>query len=202
MRLLFCLLLIFQLMACAVVPSREILPFPEHIRAGVDVGDKVTVVTSDGDTIELVVTELTPDSLGDADRSIDFEDISTLSKRSLAPVKNPCDDGRRLGCSIPLAVTVFSEYYASYGNEFREPCTSHDFCYAYGLRTYGHDKQTCDLAFLEDMQTLCLSKNTFDIVGRADCLLAAEQMHAAVQGFGDEHFRRESSEYCEYAGPT
>ena len=201
MRRLLCITLLFQLLACSVAPSRDILPYPEHIRAGVQVGDSVRVVTSDGETVDMTVSAITSDSLESAERNIRFENVEAISKKSFRLVKNPCDTGQPLGCSIPVAITVFSDYYAGYAAEFREPCISHDFCYAFGLRTYGHDRTGCDQAFFEDMQTLCIDRHGFDIVERADCLLAAEQLHAAVQGFGDERFHRESSQYCEYAGP-
>lgn len=191
----------FCLAACSAVPEREILPYPEHIRAAVEPGDTVTVVTSTGESVDIEVAGVTTDSLESADRVIRFRNIKAISKRSLRPVKNPCDSGQPLGCSIPFAITVFSDYYADYGAEFREPCVSHDFCYAFGQRTYGHDKQACDRAFLQDMQNLCVAEYGLDLVDRADCLLAAEQMHAAVQGFGDKRFRGDNSQYCEYAGP-
>lgn len=195
------LALLLPLMACGVTPERNVLPFPEHIRAGVAAGDRVSIVTHDNQRIEMQVDRVTADALSNAERTVAFKDIASLSKRSLAPVRNPCDDGRPLGCSIPTVVTVLSEYHAEFGAVFDIPCTQHDFCYAYGQRTYGHDKTLCDQVFFDDMQTLCESRSRFNLVERANCLLAAEQLIAAVKMYGDDHFLGETSQYCEYAGP-
>ena len=52
------------------------------------------------------------------------------------------------------------------------------------------------------MKTQCTKENKLDLFERAKCLLAAEQMHAAVERYADKHYLRDASKYCEYAGPV
>ena len=177
------------------------MPFPDHVHAGVEVGDKVNVVTRDGVATEIIVAEITDKAIVGEGQTVLFEDLSSIAKRSWNPIRNPCEDERPVGCSIPLVVTVLSEYHAEYGDKLQEPCTTHDFCYRFGLTTYGADRERCDTEFLGNMRSQCAKDNKWNIVGRTQCQLAADQMHAAVELYGEKYFHSTTSQYCEYAGP-
>ena len=194
---------IFVLLAilagCSVVPTHEILPYPDHIQAGVNVGDRLRVTTRNGATREIVVTGMTADALLPASGPIPIDEIRRISTNAWSPPANPCDDDRPLGCSVHPAVKAVSEMHAEYTRELREPCTQHDYCYRYGYQTYGFERDDCDARFLEEMQAYCNIEHKIDIIERSECLSIASQMHSAVSGFGEEYFRKDA--YCEYAGP-
>ena len=184
---------------CSAMPTHEVLPYPDHINAGIAVGDKLRVTTRNGSTREVVVAGVSADTIITDSGSIAFEDIKRISKQAWTPPANPCDDDRPLGCSVHPAVTAASEMHAEYTRELRVPCIQHDYCYRYGYRTYGFERDQCDAKFLNEMQVLCKTKHKLDITERSECLSIASQMHSAVSGFGEQYFQTDS--YCEYAGP-
>ena len=52
------------------------------------------------------------------------------------------------------------------------------------------------------MKTQCTKVYKIDLFERTKCLLAAEQMHVAVERYADKRYLRDDSKYCEYAGPV
>lgn len=198
-RALLVLFALTAIAACAVVPTHEVLPYPDHISAGVAVGDRLRVTTRNGTTREIEVTALTEDALVTSSETISFENIKRITKQSWSPPDNPCDDNRPLGCSIHPAVRAVSEMHAEYARELRLPCSQHDYCYRYGYQTYGLERDECDALFLDEMQALCNTEHQLDIIERSECLSIAAQMHSAVAGFGEQYFHKDA--YCEYAGP-
>lgn len=200
-----CLLLALLLCmpACSIVPERQVLPYPDHIRAGLEAGDRVEILTRGlASPRNITISEIGANHIVTTQgERIAFVEITSINMRSWSLIANPCDDGVPKGCSIPPLVAAASDYYSEYGREFRESCVSHDYCYRHGMRTYGYTKTDCDNDFLEDMQQYCAQEHDFNIMARGDCLLAADQLHAAVDRFGDDHFLTQGSTYCEYAGP-
>lgn len=196
---LCCILLLSA--ACTIVPQQEVLPYPDHVIAGLEPGDKVEIVRRDGRNINTVVNEVSVYSIVGEGEEIPLIDIVSISKRSWSPATNPCDDGEPVGCSIPILISVLSEYHAEYGSQFRSPCSKHDYCYEHGLLTYSYSREDCDEQFLNDMRSYCAAEYKLDLVTRSECLFAADQMHTAVRLYGEQYYSGITGQYCEYAGP-
>jgi len=207
MRTLILLLcLAVGVVACSVTPSHDIRPHPDHIRAGVQVGDTVEIVTAGGREVTLVVSdvrgsELAGESKDGSREVIDFADIASIAKRSWTPPVHPCGGGQPVGCSIPEVVLVLSEDYERQAQKFGGACATHDFCYRHGFATYGEDRDTCDATFLADMKASCQSLGPLSMLDAKEfgiCQLAAQQTFEAVRRYGGPHFRSTTSTVCEY----
>lgn len=193
--------LLFLAAACTIVPQQEVLPYPDHVNAGLEPGDKIEIVLHDGRRINMIVKEVSANAVRGENEQIPLVDIARISKRSWSPVTNPCDDGEPVGCSIPILISVLSEYHAEYGSQFRGPCSTHDYCYEHGLLTYSYSRADCDEQFLKDMRSYCTDEYKLDLVTRSECLFAADQMHTAVTLYGEQYYSGITGQYCEYAGP-
>ena len=198
------LLSLLALSACVYTPRHEIKTDPAHIRAGVEPGDRVEVVTLDGRQLEFEVTVVENDALlGDAER-VSFLDIAALYKLSWKEPGHPCGGGQPVGCSIPTVVAAVSGNLAGYGNRFHKACMYHDFCYRHGYATYGNSRDACDDQFRAAMETECGTLGVLDIMDleRAQehtrCTLAAEQMYLAVRRYGEKAYLTTQSTFCEY----
>ena len=195
------ILALASLSACSVTPRHTVLPYPEHVRAGIEAGNKVEIVTRDGRDISMIVTDVTSTAIVGHGQSVLFDDIATLEKHAWKPARNPCDDGAPLGCSIPKAITLLSEFHEEYRDYFDGSCTQHDFCYRFGFQTYGFERTDCDTDFLENMRRRCSSTLKLDPLKRAECQVAAKHLYNNVVRYGEPSFRAETGRYCEYAGP-
>lgn len=193
--------LIFLTTACSLVPKQEVLPYSDHVAAGLKKGDQVEIVLHDGHKISMTISEITVNSISSEDERVFLSDIASLSRQSWRATANPCDDGGPRGCSIPILISVLSEFHAEYGSQFRNPCTKHDFCYEHGLLTYSYSREDCDEQFLGNMQSYCTNEYKLDLVTRSECMFAADQMHAAVRLYGEQYYAGVTGQYCEYAGP-
>lgn len=189
------------LSACSITPRQTVLPYPEHIRVGIEAGDNVEIVTRDGRHIVMVVARLTNEEIVGRETTVAFDAIETLEKRDWKPVRNPCDQGEAFGCSIPRAVTLLSEFHDEYRARFDASCRQHDFCYRFGFQTYGIERTECDADFLQRMRDQCRGTLQIDPIELAECMAAAQHLHDTVVRFGEKAFRRETGTYCEYAGP-
>ena len=196
------LILVSMASACTIAPLRQVLPYPDHIRAGLDTGDDIEVVLKDGTKRRLTVDEIDSGALTGNGQHIDFESIAEIAKRSFKPVRNPCDDGTPVGCSVPTALTLASEFHRRYADQFDDACIAHDYCYRHGHETYGDSRRDCDVMFLDSMHSSCSQRFNLDPLSRAECHLAASQFHLAVRRAGESRFLRETSAYCEYRGPA
>lgn len=196
-------LMILPVAGCSLTPWRTVLPYPQHIRSGVEAGDTIRVITTDGETRELTVRTVHQDALVGTESSVAFDEIESIRKRSATPIRNPCDDGTPVGCSVPTAVTLMSEFHSRYASRFNEACIAHDYCYRHGSATYGDTRRDCDARFLENMQASCapISGLDLDPTSTAECFLAAKEFHLVVRGAGEDRFKREAGSYCEYRGP-
>lgn len=187
--------------ACGVTPRHDVLPYPDHIRAGIAVGDRVEIETVDGRQFAFDVTAVDADALvGDGQR-VEFAEIGKLVLVRWTAPRNPCDTEAPLACSIPGVVTLLSEFHEEYRARFQPSCANHDLCYRYGHRTYGLARADCDMQFLADMKRQCSDSLLLDPLKRLECEAAARHLHDAVVRGGERAFRTDSSRYCEYAGP-
>lgn len=192
--------------SCSVMPRHDILPRPEHIRAGVEPGDTVEIETRDGRKLKMVVTEVRATAIvGETDAGesdiVQFADIAALAKRSWKEPEHPCGGGRPVGCSIPEVVLLLSDDFERQAEKFRKPCVTHDFCYRHGAATYGEDRSSCDDDFYEDMKTACNTMGPLSILDAKEfglCQAAATQTFNAVRRYGEPHFQTVASSYCEY----
>lgn len=188
--------------ACSIAPMREVLPYADHIRSAISEGDEVVVVTRDGDRSRFTADLLDAVAIHGGDRRIRYADIQRISVRSARPVRNPCDDGTPVGCSVPKALTLGSDRYGGYAARFEDACVVHDYCYRHGLVTYGESRSDCDRAFLQAMRAQCGDSLSLDLESRADCLLAAQEFYLAVRERGEARFRGQAGTSCEYRGPA
>jgi hypothetical protein len=200
-KLALLVLCVFVLNACGITPSHEIKPRPDHIKVGVQAGDKLEIVTNGGEQIELVVVEVTSSSIKSADRDVAFRDIEKLTKRSWIEPAHPCGAGEPVGCSVPAVFLLLSNDYENQVDKFRKPCVAHDFCYRHGSATYGLERLQCDEKFYDDMRQACNAGGLLDVLDpkeRTICEFAANRTYAAVREHGEEAFRSSTSTYCEY----
>lgn len=196
----------------ACVPTRTVRPLPDFVNAGLEPGDLITVTTTNGEVHEFELQAINGTLLVGNDVQIALEDISSIKKRSWARPTVPCGNQKRLGCSVPLLISIASASHDHYKEVFYDACLQHDFCYGHGLATYGKDRKTCDDEFLKDMQKQCpepasskIGKafEVFDssVGSRQTCLSVAKDFHFAVDRYGEEKFLSTTSSYCEYDGP-
>ncbi len=188
--------------ACArLTPSHEIPVKPDHINAGVQVGDTVEITTKDGKTREFVVTKVGTSSIEGPSEIILFREISMLVKRSWEAPTHPCAVGVAVGCSIPEVVLLISGDYKDQAEKFHPACVTHDFCYRHGFATYGASRDECDSNFYDNMKTACAGAFGFivlDLEQAAICNLAASSTYNAVRAYGEKHYKTTGGSYCEY----
>jgi len=210
LRLSLVYLLAFAAVACT--PLHTVKPLPNFVKEGLTAGDKVTVTTHAGDERELVLTKVRSDALVGDDVEIALIDIATIKKHAWSRPESPCGGEKPLGCSLPLLVSLASELHNHYTEIFYDACADHDYCYRHGAATYGMDRDSCDEAFLNDMQALCPAGATskvgkvfevFDdsLDSRQNCETVADDYYNAVRRYGAEKFEAAGSTYCEYNGP-
>lgn len=189
----------------ACVPAHPVRPYPDHIRAGIEPGDRVEIVTHDGQEHAFIVERVTATGLAGDGRDVAYGEIAEIRRRSWQEPAPLCGDSLPLGCSVPKAVIVTSDFHEEYARRFRRACVQHDFCYRHGHLTYGTSREDCDRRFQADMQAECQPDismtGVLKIESVTDCRLAADQMYLAVRQFGEQHFRTATSTYCEYDGP-
>ena len=147
----------FVLLACAVActPTHNVKPLPNFVQVGLEPGDRVTVTTHDGETHDLVITEIRGDVLVGGDAEFALQHIASIKKHAWKRPESPCGGEKPLGCSLPLLVSVASETHRHYQEKFYDACAQHDYCYRHGFASYGMDRKGCDDAFLTDMQNSC-----------------------------------------------
>ena len=187
--------------SCSVTPRHDILPRPDHIRAGVEAGDTVEIETKDGRELEIVVVEIRGSTIVGERDSVDIADIASIAKRSWTEPNHPCGGGKPVGCSIPEVVLLLSEDFERQAEKFRKACVSHDFCYRHGYVTYGENRGSCDDTFYEDMKASCQTLGPLSILDAKEfgmCRAAAAQTFEAVKRYGEPHFQTAGSSYCEY----
>lgn len=192
---------LFLLNSCGITPSHDIKPKPEHIKAGVQVGDKIEIVTKDGEEIDMVVTDVSASALESENRRVLFLEIEKLTKRSWSEPGHPCGAGEPVGCSVPQVLLVLSSDLENQIDKFRKPCVTHDFCYRHGSATYGLKRSDCDTTFYDDMRAACNGGGVLDMFDPKDlalCELSANRTYEAVRTYGDDAFRTTTSTYCEY----
>ena len=192
--------------ACSITPRHDIRPKPEFIRAGVQAGDTVEIVTLEGSAVTLTVTDVRGGEIrgetpsGNA-RVVDFAEIASIAKRSWDPPAHPCGGGQPVGCSIPEVVLAVSDDYQRQAEKFRGACVTHDFCYRHGFATYGLDRATCDDEFYADMKASCQTLGPLSFLDPKEyamCQAAAAQTFEAVRRYGEAHFLTTASTVCEY----
>jgi hypothetical protein len=207
-RKLVILALVSVCFAC--VPTHNVKPLPDFVDKAIQPGDKVIITTKAGETIEFVVSEVTNEMLIGQDHRVALADVETLGKTSWKRPPSPCGGEKRLGCSVPLPVSLTSDVYAHYRRHFYDACAQHDYCYRHGFRTYGLDRDACDAEFLENMLKSCPAPSRFGIGefldtmsvdSRNTCLSTAQEFHVVVQRFGESDFQSDTSTVCEYNGP-
>jgi hypothetical protein len=199
-------LLLVALAACA--PARPVRNHPTYIAAAIAPGDSVRIETREGRVLSFRVAAVGDDEIvGEGGERVAMAEIDSLSVRAWGQMTQPCADGRPLGCSVPLPVSVASVYHDHFRVRFEQACIQHDFCYRHGHATYGYDRQHCDERFLADMEAECdLARFGTDwIVGSVDrlsqgaaCRSAAAQFYDAVRRFGEQAFHTSDSTVCEY----
>lgn len=196
----------------ACVPTHTVKPLPNFVKVGVQVGDKVSVVTRDGRKSEFVVREVTDRHLSGDDETFLLAELESIEKRAWRRPDSPCGGDKPLGCSVPWLVVMTSEAHRHYKDVFHDACAQHDYCYGHGSATYGHDRTHCDDAFLIDMRNLCPKPATtrmgkfFDLIddsvsSKQVCETVAEDYYNAVRYYGEDRFLDTTSTYCEYDGP-
>ncbi|MDX1481819.1 MAG: hypothetical protein R3315_09095 [Woeseiaceae bacterium] len=188
--------------ACtAALPRHEVLPWPEHISAGIAAGDRVEILRRNGETSVVRVVSIGNDVLvTEDDGEIPFADLDALYRIGLSPPRNPCDTGAPLACSAPAIVTLLSDFHAEYRDRFRAACANHDLCYRHGASTYGFARESCDLRFRKRMRNICVQTLALDLVERLRCEAAAAQFHDAVRRFGEDRYLAQGP-VCEFLGP-
>ncbi|MEO1201510.1 MAG: hypothetical protein AAFX10_02305 [Pseudomonadota bacterium] len=206
-------LLLMAVAVAACAPQHTVKPLPNFVTTALAPGDKVRIVTRDGVTATLVLSAVSPAALEGDGRRIELGDIATLKKIAWERPDSPCGGQRPLGCSVPWFIHLASERHSHYADVFYDACTEHDYCYRHGARTYGAERVECDDRFLADMLTLCPEKSDGvltkalellddSVESRRVCVAVAQDYHGAVQHYGGEGFRSDTSTYCEYDGPV
>lgn len=199
---LLCIVLAASLTgACSYAPLHDVLVKPEHIKAGVRPGDTVEIETTEGKTVEFVVTAVTADAVEGDGQRVPISDMQKIGVRSWKEPQHPCGAGEPVGCSIPEVVLVLSDNLLQQADKFHRSCVTHDFCYRHGFATYGIERVECDKTFYQDMQTECGSGGALSVLDVKEyslCNLAARQTFDAVRRHGEPAFRRSTSSYCEY----
>jgi hypothetical protein len=181
-------------------------PYSDFVQAEIRPGDKLRIETLDGRQIRMTVTAVRNDRITGDGKTVALAEISRLEKQSKTPPANPCSPQVSLGCSVPQWATMLHSSQAHYMEFFYPSCEQHDYCYRHGLATYGHRKEACDYRFLQDMQDQCNPDNFTEMLLRAGesyatCGAVAMEFYLAVQKYGANRYRDNTSTYCEYDGP-
>lgn len=198
---LFLVLVSGLLGSCAWAPLHDIRPREDYITAGVQVGDKVEIVTRDGNSYKFEVTEISSTVIAGKNHRVAFTNIEKIGKRSWAEPPHPCGGTKPVGCSVPEVVLILSQEYAEQATKFHKPCVTHDFCYRHGFATYGTQREECDDVFYEDMKQECGGTgglDKLDVSNYGLCQLAARQTFNAVRRYGKEAYQTTTSTYCDY----
>jgi len=191
-------------------PTHNVKPLPEFVDMAIKPGDKVTVTTKSGETVEFVISDVTNEMLIGENYRVALADIDALGKTSWKRPPSPCGGEKSLGCSVPLLVSLASDVYEHYGRHFHDACAQHDYCYRHGFRTYGLERDACDAEFLENMIKACPAPSRFGIGkllgpmsvdSRHTCLSKAEEFYTVVQRYGESDFQSDTGTICEYNGP-
>ena len=193
-------------------PTHNVKPLPDFVIKAIQPGDKVIVTTKTGETIQFVVSDVTNEMLIGENHRFALADVVALKKVAWKRPLSPCGGDKRLGCSVPLLVSLTSDVHEHYGRHFYDACAQHDYCYRHGFRTYGFGRDACDAEFLQNMRKTCpepsrskfrkfLDAVSTEIGSRKTCLSTADQFHAVVQRTGASKFQTDASSFCEYNGP-
>jgi hypothetical protein len=204
--------LLVVLAGVSCTSSHNVRPLPDFVQTAIEPGDSVVVTTKSGETVEMVVTEVTRDAIHSADREVPLSRIDELQKIARKKPPSPCGGSEPLGCSVPLLVSMASDEHAHYRETFYSACEQHDYCYRHGNRTYGLEREYCDDEFLRNMQNTCPATrqstlgSIFEAMNdsvdsRNTCMMIARDFHLAASDFGEKHYQSQSSTYCEYNGP-
>ena len=189
------------LSSCSITPRHDIMPRPEHIRAGVTGGDTVEIETRDGRKRTVTVVDVTATAIVTETERIDFADVVAIAKRSWQAPDHPCGAGQPVGCSIPEVVLALSDDYERQAEKFTAACKVHDFCYRHGYATYGESRESCDDRFYADMKDACRPMGALSLLDPKEfsiCQAAALQTFEAVRRYGEPHFRTATSSVCVY----
>ncbi len=184
----------------AVTPTHEIPVRSEYIEAGVEVGDTLEIIMTDGEEKTIEVTGVRMDAIETTDGDISISKIQKIEKRSWTEPVHPCGANEPVGCSIP-EVLLLSEQYKEQADKFHPACVTHDFCYRHGVTTYDVTREECDTEFLAAMKKTCggyRGLGLLDLEGYSICHTAAQQTFNVVRLKGEPHFRTSTSSYCEY----
>ena len=187
-------------------------PLPIFVKVGIAPGDKVTVVTRNGETAEFVVQEVHEDRLTGEGAEYLLRDLVSLKKQAWERPASPCGGEAPLGCSVPWIIALTSEPHGHYQNVFYDACAQHDYCYRHGFASYGVSRAECDEAFLVDMKNLCpkpanggvgkfLEAIDDSVESRRTCESVADDYYNVVKRYGEDRFLTSTSTYCEYNGP-
>ncbi len=209
-----CRLLLLALVSfgAGCVPQHNVRPLPDFVQAAIEPGDAVVVTTVSGETVELIVTEVTDRALSAGDRRILLAEIAELKKVAWERPPSPCGGEEKLGCSVPLLVSLASKEHAHYREVFYDACEQHDYCYRHGARTYGLTREHCDAEFRDNTKLACpepkdsafgtiMEVLSDSINSSFNCLRIANDFYMAARNFGEKHFRDADSTHCEYNGP-
>lgn len=198
------LLALALLSACA--QWWQVRPYPDFISAEIKPGDQVRIETSAGVRSKLVVVAVKDDRIIGENQTIMLNDIVLLEKQSKSPPANPCSPQVPLECSVPQWAQVLHDSQTRFKEYFYPSCEQHDYCYRHGAATYGMSQNACDSEFLLDMQAQCHPDDITELLqltgnGYATCGAVALEFYLAVQKYGANRFKANTSTYCEYDGP-
>lgn len=194
----------------ACVPTHNVRPLPDFVETAIEPGDKVKVVTKDGEKFDFTVSEVRTDALCSGETTVLLSDIDQIGLRSHERPAYPCGGEKPLGCSVPQWIRsvekvgdvaslafgsgVFFQWHSTFEETFYDACIQHDFCYRHGYKTYGHVKEFCDNEFYANMKAVCLA---IDVL----CLSAAREFYTAVSRYADDAYQTETGTRCTYDGP-
>lgn len=203
-RTLCMLLALALLSACA--QWWQVRPYPDFISAEIKPGDQVRIETSAGVRSKLVVVAVKDDRIIGENQTIMLNDIVLLEKQSKSPPANPCSPQVPLECSVPQWAQVLHDSQTRFKEYFYPSCEQHDYCYRHGAATYGMSQNACDSEFLLNMQAQCHPDDITELLqltgdGYATCGAVALEFYLAVQKYGANRFKANTSTYCEYDGP-
>ena len=159
------------------------------------------ITTADGKERKFKVTKISGFGIEGGEEFIPLGEVTKIVKRSWSFPGHPCGDGEPVGCSIPEVVMLIEEY-GKQAEKFHPACVNHDFCYRHGYTTYGTPRAECDAVFLEEMKKACkgiANLGMIDIKDHSICLVSASQTYEAVRKYGEKHYRKDDSTYCDYA---
>lgn len=206
----FLLRTLCMLLALALLSSCtqwwQVRPYPDFISAEIKPGDEVRIETREGVRSKLVVVAVKDDRIIGENQTIMLNDIVLLEKHSKSPPANPCSPQVPLECSVPQWAQVLHDSQTRFKEYFYPSCEQHDYCYRHGAATYGMSKNACDSEFLLDMQAQCHPDNITELLqlagdGYTTCGAVAVEFYLAVQKYGANRFKANTSTYCEYDGP-